>query len=138
MIADNDELSEICSNHNKNLIQFLLNNDIEFFIIVDEEFTNFDPKLPDDIKQILHEDYLVFGIVGYSFETAQIVKDHFSFEAAFGEMDFLSKITVPFCAINKIYVEKEQISINPTIPKIIDNKNVFLQNPNNLKILKKK
>ncbi|WP_430732841.1 hypothetical protein, partial [Campylobacter concisus] len=86
----------------------------------------------------------VFGLEAHSLATANIQKNDLIFEAAFGENDFLSQISISLYGISEICLGKNFIVytrpkiIKVTPPKPEPTQNIFLQNPRNLKVIKDK
>jgi hypothetical protein len=89
------------------------------------------------------QEKVLFLIFEYSFESALLTQDEFSFEAGFGAENFGSKVTLPLLAISEIIVENRPILVNFFSPfkktePIKNSMEKLLQNPENQKFLKKK
>jgi len=138
---------ELVSSQLNQTINFLFENDQEFALACETEFLVFEPELPKDISDGFGETVL-FILTGYTYETAQIEKSHFSFEAGFGEENFGALVTLPILAIKQIFVDEYPIMINICRPisiheeinnsEINPNKSMeaLLNNPENKKLLK--
>lgn len=149
-IVGNDKFREMMTEHISDVIQYFFNENIEFSILTSLANITFDPPLPEyitaDFKPIT-----LFTLAGYTYESARMEDDILSFEAGFGRENFGSLVSVPLYAILQIIVENTPVLINLATPPEIkedikeDNKSgikksmdIFLSNPNNKKLLKKK
>jgi len=122
-----------------NTIEFLLKEGAEFSIIAYANFIDFNPKIPKDIVEF--EEITMLMIAGYSFESALLDKDNFSFEAGFGEKNYGSVLSMPLEAIMQIRIDDNLLAINyyePKKEKKLENSiDILLNNPENQKFLKK-
>jgi len=130
-------------------IRFLFDNNKEFSLACEAKYLNFDPELPSKIKDTFGETVL-FILTGYTYETAQIDEDSFSFEAGFGEESFGATVTLPILAIKQIFVGDYPILFNVSNPIEVDalihieeidtskSMEALLNNPENKKFLKKR
>ena len=141
---------KLMEEHISKTISFLFDNTQDFALACQIEHTNFSPMLPESIIGTFDETVL-FIISGYTFESAQVEKEYFSFEAGFGSENFGSVVTVPLLAIKQIFVNDHPIVINYAE---YDKEEVFtekietqgkknsmetlLNNPENKKLLKRK
>jgi hypothetical protein len=149
-IVGNDKFREIMCEHISELIHYFFNENIEFSILTSLVNISFDPPLPEyitaDFKPIT-----LFTLAGYTYESARVEDDILTFEAGFGRENFGSLVSVPLYAILQIIVENTPVLINLATPpetkedKKEDKKSgikksmdIFLSNPNNKKLLKKK
>jgi len=140
---------ELIASHLDKTIQFLFENNQEFALACETKFLHFDPELPQEIFENFGESVL-FILTGYTYETAQLGDEYFSFEAGFGEENFGSLVTLPILAIKQIFVGEYPIAINISEPIAHPNKEesieagssksmeALLSNPENKKLLKKK
>jgi len=130
-------------------ITYLFDENQEFAVACEIEHISFFPELPHEIHESFKETVL-FIVSGYTFETAQIDKEYFSFEAGFGSENFGSTVTVPLLAIKQILLGENPIVFNlakheegkkeecaPTSSKK-SSMEALLNNPENKKLLKKK
>ena len=137
---------ELVIKNNYNVIDFLLKEGIEFSIGCYVDVVNFNPPIPSDIIEF--NEFTIFAIVNYTFESAKVNKEYLEFEAGFGPSNFASIVQVPLDAIAWIAVNQDEyIAISHYRPKIrikskeeeIQNSmQALLQNPENLKIIKEK
>ena len=113
----------------------------------------FTPQLPVEIRETFNETVL-FILSGYTFESAQLDEDYFSFEAGFGAENFGSIVTIPLLGIQQIIIGGDTpIMINHAKPIInVEKKEesdsqkalksssmeALLNNPENKKLLKSK
>ena len=126
------------------LIAFLLESGVEFAVAAEVEHIDFDPPLPDSI----HERFApvsLFVLTGYTYETVQLGERTLSFEAGFGEENIGSLLTLPLLAIKQVIVGEYPIAINiaepgPDVesPDASRSMEALLNNPENLKLLRKK
>jgi hypothetical protein len=137
------EYKALMQEHIANTIGYLFAKNQEFAIACDVRHITFDPELPGDILEGFKETVL-FVLSGYTFETATLEGEYFSFEAGFGEENFGSVVTMPLLAIKQVIVGEHPIVLNlshPT-PKAELSKQssmeALLRNPENKKLLKKK
>ncbi len=131
--------------HLTKTIIYLFEQNQEFAIACETKYITFEPELPEGIKESFNETVL-FVLSGYTYETAQIEKEVFTFEAGFGSDNFGSLVTVPLLAIKQIFVEDHPIVINLASPAVLqksrgnvkNSMEALLNNPENKKLLKKK
>ena len=137
------EYEELVKKNNFNTIEFLLKKGVEFSIVAYTNVIKFDPPIP---KEIIEFDKLaLFLIANYTFESASLDKDNFYIEAGFGTQNFGSFLTIPLEAIYQILIEDTLLNISYYKPinkekilKKIDSMSILLNNPENLKLLKRK
>ena len=124
-------------------IGYLFEKNQEFAIACQIKHVTFQPELPTSIQEGFEETVL-FILSGYTFESAHLEKDFFSFEAGFGEDNFGSTVTVPLLAIKQLFVGDNPIVLNlaeyvaekkPTEKNSMES---LLKNPENKKLLKKR
>lgn len=128
--------------HCYEVISHLIEENIEFSIVANTNFIDFNPELPKelDVKQ---NPYALFALGGYTFESIQLNKDFIQFHAGFGNDDFDSFVKVDLGAITQIQIENNILFINFSLYKREDSKNlqksknIFLNNPKNKDIFKK-
>ena len=129
-------------------IEYLFNKNQEFALACEVKYITFTPELPSSIKDSF-QDTVLFILSGFTFESAQLEEDHFSFEAGFGPDNFGSTVSIPLLAIKQISVGDNPIVINLANPVIEEEKKevniskkfsmeALLNNPENKKLLKKK
>ncbi|EAH5990894.1 TPA: hypothetical protein KLA60_000095 [Campylobacter jejuni] len=141
-ILKNENFIHTMQKHCYEVISHLIEENIEFSIVANTNFIDFNPELPKelDIKQ---NPYALFALGGYTFESIQLNKDFIQFHAGFGNDDFDSFVKVDLGAITQIQIENNILFVNFSLYKREDSKNlqksknIFLNNPKNKDIFKK-
>ncbi|HFP7669439.1 TPA: hypothetical protein ACHD57_000542 [Campylobacter jejuni] len=141
-ILKNENFIHTMQKHCYEVISHLIEENIEFSIVANTNFIDFDPELPKelDVKQ---NPYALFALGGYTFESIQLNKDFIQFHAGFGNDDFDSFVKVDLGAITQIQIENSILFVNFSLYKCEDSKNlqksknIFLNNPKNKDIFKK-
>ncbi|HDX3797500.1 TPA: hypothetical protein SHD18_000070 [Campylobacter jejuni] len=141
-ILKNENFIHTMQKHCYEVISHLIEENIEFSIIANTNFIDFNPELPKelDVKQ---NPYALFALGGYTFESIQLNKDFIQFHAGFGNDDFDSFVKVDLGAITQIQIENNILFVNFSLYKREDSKNlqksknIFLNNPKNKDIFKK-
>ena len=141
-LLDSVKLKKINQNYIYDTLEFLLSNNQFFGIVCETSYAEFNPPLPTSLMDTF-QDRVFFMIAEYSFESAILEEDSFSFEAGFGEENIGSKVSLPLLAIQEVIVENHPILVNFFSPikkdtKIQNSMEKLLQNPQNQKLLKKK
>ena len=143
------EYRALIQSHIFDTIQYLFSKDQEFALACEVKYITFSPELPAEIKDSF-DDTVLFILRGFTFESAQLNDDHFSFEAGFGSDNFGSLVAVPLLAIKQIFVGENPIVINLANPEVEMEKKkeesastkssmeALLSNPENKKLLKTK
>ncbi|EKQ1038391.1 hypothetical protein AJY63_00375 [Campylobacter jejuni] len=141
-ILKNENFIHTMQKHCYEVISHLIEENIEFSIVANTNFIDFNPELPKelDVKQ---NPYALFALGGYTFESIQLNKDFIQFHAGFGNDDFDSFVKVDLGAITQIQIENSILFVNFSLYKRKDSKNlqksknIFLNNPKNKDIFKK-
>ncbi|MBX0442687.1 hypothetical protein I9432_00580 [Campylobacter jejuni] len=141
-ILKNENFIHTMQKHCYEVISHLIEENIEFSIVANINFIDFNPELPKelDVKQ---NPYALFALGGYTFESIQLNKDFIQFHAGFGNDDFDSFVKVDLGAITQIQIENNILFVNFSLYKREDSKNlqksknIFLNNPKNKDIFKK-
>jgi len=137
------EYRDIAHEHIEKTIGYLFNKNQEFSLACEIEYVNFTPELPSDLKANFKE-VILFVLSGYTYESANLKNGYFSFEAGFGEENFGSTVSIPLLAIKQVFVGDNPIVFNLAKPvkKELSSKKssmeALLNNPSNMKLLKKK
>jgi len=141
------EYKALMKEHIVKSISYLFEKDQEFAIACEVKYLTFLPELPGSIMETFNESVL-FVLSGYTYESAQLDSDFFTFEAGFGDDNFGSTVTVPLLAIKQLFVGDHPIVLNlahPEEKKAASSENskknsmeALLNNPENKKLLKKK
>jgi len=137
MIINLPYFREIKTKHAKEILMLLLERDDSFSILAHLPSINFNPELPDHIKEQFTE-IIHFAIANYTLQSAHISDENFIFEAGFGQENIGSVVTVPIENIVQISQEEVPLFINTaaTLPKPQKPKNPFSVNPRNKKFIK--
>ncbi|EPY8315512.1 hypothetical protein ACXG5S_000823 [Campylobacter jejuni] len=141
-ILKNENFIHTMQKHCYEVISHLIEENIEFSIVANTNFIDFNPELPKelDVKQ---NPYALFALGGYTFESIQLNKDFIQFHAGFGNDDFDSFVKIDLGAITQIQIENNILFVNFSLYKREDSKNlqksknIFLNNPKNKDIFKK-
>jgi len=143
------EYRTLIQSHIFKTIKYLFNKNQEFALACEVKYITFTPELPADIKESF-EDTVLFILSGFTFESAQLNEEYFSFEAGFGSENFGSTVSLPLLAIKQLFVGDNPIVINLANPVIESEKKeevsaskkssmeALLNNPENKKLLKNK
>jgi hypothetical protein len=143
------EYRALIQSHIFKTIQYLFDKNQEFALACEVKYITFSPELPTEIKSSF-DDTVLFILRGFTFESAQITEEHFSFEAGFGSENFGSLVSMPLLAIKQIFVGEHPIVINLADPELERKKKkeesastkssmeALLKNPENKKLLKTK
>ncbi len=140
------EYRTLIQKHIFETIKYLFNKNQEFALACEVKYITFTPELPANIKDTF-EDTVLFILSGFTFESAQLDEESFSFEAGFGSENFGSTVSLPLLAIKQLFVGDNPIVINLANPVIEKEKEsaskkssmeALLKNPENKKLLKNK
>ena len=140
------EYKNIISEHISKNILYMFEKQQEFAIACEIKHLTFTPELPQSLQETF-DDTVLFILSGYTFESAKLEDDYFSFEAGFGEDNFGSTVSVPLLAIKQMFVGDHPMVINlsehtPIEKSVEKAKNnsmeSLLNNPENKKLLKKR
>jgi stringent starvation protein B len=94
-------------------IEYLLNKDEQFSVTANINGVSFDPAIPESIAKNFSR-FTLFALMNYTYETLQLTEENISFEAGFGQENFVSTVKVPLNAIFQIVVDESILYINPT------------------------
>lgn len=143
------EYRTLIQSHIFETIKYLFDKNQEFALACEVKYITFTPELPAEIKDSF-EDTVLFILSGFTFESAQLTEEYFSFEAGFGSENFGSTVSLPLLAIKQLFVGDNPIVINLANPVIESEKKkegsaskkssmeALLNNPENKKLLKNK
>ena len=143
------EYRTLIQSHIFETIKFLFNKNQEFALACEVKYITFTPELPSEIKDSF-DDTVLFILSGFTFESAQLDEEYFSFEAGFGSDNFGSTVSLPLLAIKQLFLGDNPIVINLANPVIESEKKkegsaskkssmeALLKNPENKKLLKNK
>ena len=150
-IFQTPQYRELINEHIFKTIEYLFSKNQDFAIACEVKYIKFNPPLPSDIIDSFDETVL-FILSGYTFESAILEDESFSFEAGFGSDNFGSTVSLPLLGIKQIFVGEHPIVINLSNPPTIENMTelpiskksskssmeALLNNPENKKLLKNK
>ncbi len=139
------DFNEMMILHIKEVIDLLLTKGTYFSILTNISEIKFDPILPYEISSGF-KPITLFVVAEYTFETCNFDDDNLYFEAGFGHQNVGSFVTIPLHAIVQIIIEDTPILINLSVPgehipkkaDIAKSTNIFLSNPENQDLVKKK
>ena len=139
------EFSNLMRVHIQDIIELLLNRGEFFSILTNIHNVTFEPTLPEHISKNF-KPITLFVVAEYTFESCSLDEDFLYFEAGFGEENIGSLITIPLGSIVQIIIGETPVFINLALEQNKEEKdnavkkptNIFLSNPENKKILKKK
>ncbi len=142
-IFNTQEYKEVINRYLMDTISIFFDKNEEFSIVCDVSYLEFNPPLPQELFAQFGT-HVLFNISGYSFESAKIDENYFIFEAGFGSENFGSTVSMPILAIKQLVIDEIPLITNIANPTKIETKeekvdnsmNIFLNNPENLKILK--
>lgn len=139
------EYRALMEDHISKTIGYLFGKDQEFAVVCQVKHLTFTPELPSEILEGF-KDTVLFVLSGYTYQSAKIEDDYFTFEAGFGSENFGSTVSMPILAIKQIFVGDTPVVLNHAEvvhkekPKDSLQKNsmeALLNNPKNKKFLKK-
>ena len=140
------EYRELSKKHIFDTIEYLFAKNQDFAIACQVSYLKFNPELPPSIKDTFDET-VIFILSGYTFDSANLEDEFFSFEAGFGSDNFGSTITLPILAIKQLFVKDTPIIMNLASPDVLvsdpsasrkSSMDALLNNPKNKKLLKSK
>lgn len=142
-ILEDENFIKLMQRHCLSVLEILMDKNIPFSIVVNTEFVDFDPILPENLD-VKKNPYAVFALAGYTFESIKLDTEKINFHAGFGPDDFATFVSVDLGAITQIQVENNILFVNFSLYKRKKNENLtqnsmnlFLNNPKNKKLLKK-
>lgn len=94
-------------------IEYLLNKDEEFSVTANIKGVDFNPAIPESIAKHFSR-FTLFALMNYTYETLELTEENISFEAGFGQENFVSTVTIPLNAIFQIVIDESILYINPT------------------------
>ena len=113
-LLEQEEFSELLSDHSAEMLSYFLDNDIEFGILCNLADIGFQVRLPDEIYSTL-KPLSLFMVAGYAFESAFLREDDvLVFGAGFGRENFGTVVEVPVASILQIVIGETVVFINLT------------------------
>lgn len=105
---------DLMKNHSKECLEYLLERNRGFNIVVNLKNVKFNPELPKEISDNF-SNLIMFELGNYTLESAFLEDDFLIFEAGFGNENFASTLSVPFNDIIQINLKNQPIFINLSI-----------------------
>jgi hypothetical protein len=144
-ILGDKEFSQMMKMHIADILELLMQRGQFFSILTNVANVTFEPELPDEIKAHF-KPITLFVVAEYTFESSSIDDEFLYFEAGFGQDNVGSLVSVPLSAIVQILIDETPIFINLSIEqsaekretKVKKSTNIFLSNPENRELIKKK
>ena len=145
-LLQTSEYKTLIQAHILKTIEYLFQKNQEFAVACEVEHISFSPELPQDILDTFDETIL-FILSGYTFESATINEEYFTFEAGFGSENIGTTVTIPLLCIKQVILGEHPIVLNMSKHEIVKEKEstspkssmeALLNNPENKKLLKKK
>ena len=117
-VLKNENFHALMIKHIKETLEFFFTQGIEFGILSNLKFTEFNPELPKNISDSFKSEVILFELANYTFQSANISDNALIFEAGFGEENFASTVKIPLFAIIQILIENMPILINFSRPDL--------------------
>lgn len=105
---------DLMKNHAKECLEYLLEKNRGFNIVVNLKNVKFNPELPKEISDNF-SNLIMFELGNYTLESAFLEDDFLIFEAGFGNENFASTLSVPLSDIIQINLKNQPIFINLSI-----------------------
>lgn len=105
---------DLMKNHAKECLEYLLERNRGFNIVVNLKNVKFNPELPKEISDNF-SNLIMFELGNYTLESAFLEDDFLIFEAGFGNENFASTLSVPLSDIIQINLKNQPIFINLSI-----------------------
>ena len=105
---------DLMKNHAQECLEYLLEKNRGFNIVVNLKNVKFNPELPKEISDNF-SNLIMFELGNYTLESAFLEDDFLIFEAGFGNENFASTLSVPLSDIIQINLKNQPIFINLSI-----------------------
>ncbi|GKH60313.1 hypothetical protein CE91St25_06490 [Campylobacter ureolyticus] len=119
-ILKDSAFCDLMKNHAKECLEYLLEKNRGFNIVVNLKNVKFNPELPKEISDNF-SNLIMFELDNYTLESAFLEDDFLIFEAGFGNENFASTLSVPLSDIIQINLKNQPIFINLSIQEKKDN-----------------
>ena len=144
-ILGDKEFSQMMKMHIADILELLMQRGQFFSLLTNIANVTFEPVLPEHIKSHF-KPITLFVVAEYTFESSSIDDEFLYFEAGFGQENVGSLVTVPLSSIVQILIEETPVFINLSVEvseekketKVKKSTNIFLSNPENQDLVKKK
>ncbi len=111
---ENDAFVRMMVLHVNEIINLLLDEDEQFFVVAKLEGVSFDPALPKDITESFGE-IISFDLKGYTYSSIELDERYLKFEAGFGSKNIGSVVSIRLDKILQIAIDEVPIFINQAI-----------------------
>jgi len=112
-LINSPKYKDFTSTQVKDLLNYLVEEKIEFSLTANTKGVDFNPEIPSSIANSFSQ-FTLFTLVNYTFESILIEDDIISFEAGFGSENFGSVCSIPFYAVFQISIDNSILFINPS------------------------
>lgn len=119
-ILKDSAFCDLMKNHAKECLEYLLEKNSGFNIVVNLKNVKFNPELPKEISDNF-SNLIMFELDNYTLESAFLEDDFLNFEAGFGNENFASTLSVPLSDIIQINLKNQPIFINLSIQERKEN-----------------
>lgn len=119
-ILKDSAFCDLMKNHAKECLEYLLEKNCGFNIVVNLKNVKFNPELPKEISDNF-SNLIMFELDNYTLESAFLEDDFLIFEAGFGNENFASTLSVPLSDIIQINLKNQPIFINLSIQERKEN-----------------
>lgn len=113
-ILKDSAFCDLMKSHAKECLEYLLERNRGFNIVVNLKNVKFNPELPKEISDNF-SNLIMFELGNYTLESAFLEDDFLIFEAGFGNENFASTLSVPLSDIIQINLKNQPIFINLSI-----------------------
>lgn len=105
-VIESSQFEDITVQHLKNIIKMLISDGDEFSIITRQKNIKLEPELNLFEK---NDNFIKFDLIGYSFETSEIIKNDFVFRAGFGQDSNVkeSQVSLKLSSIHQIIINQK-------------------------------
>lgn len=102
------QFKSVMNAHTRDILQFLIQNSVNFNILCDMKRASFSPQLPEHITSTFNE-ITLFVLAGYTFESIELHESCMSFEAGFGNENIGSIVSVEYEGIVQILLHDNDL-----------------------------
>lgn len=102
------QFKSVMNAHTRDILQFLIQNSVNFNILCDMKRASFSPQLPEHITSTFNE-ITLFVLAGYTFESIELHEGCMSFEAGFGNENIGSIVSVEYEGIVQILLHDNDL-----------------------------
>lgn len=102
------QFKSVMNAHTRDILQFLVQNSVNFNILCDMKRASFSPQLPEHITSTFNE-ITLFVLAGYTFESIELHEGCMSFEAGFGNENIGSIVSVEYEGIVQILLHDNDL-----------------------------